>query len=199
MPDQSPAPRLIARTAFGADHPCVETIGPWTLIECPNRAIASVTARQGYEDAVAATLATLASGPVDLGTLRNGPSVDVFGTALQQWFVTADHTEQEHLARTLADDLGMTASVTEQNDGWVVFTLQGDGVIRVLERLVMTDLQALSNGSAQRLLLEHMNVFLLCREQDQAYDILVARSFALSLHHAVTTAMRSVAALSTMS
>ncbi|WOI33208.1 sarcosine oxidase subunit gamma [Tritonibacter scottomollicae] len=199
MPDPSPTPRLSARTAFGATTARLDSLGPWTLTERPDRALASVAARAADPQQVADRLASRVGGAIALGQLAQGEDHDIFGTAQNQWFVMADHTQQEDLARQLKTELGDMASVTEQNDGWVVFNLSGAGVCRVLERLVMADLAQMPDDSAQRLLLEHMNVVLLCRQHDQSYDILVARSFALSLHHAVTTAMRSAAVLATPS
>lgn len=195
MADPVTQPRLYAATALGGLTPAVDKVGAWTLSEACDRAIASVTARSGQDAAVAQAMETLAHGPVPIGTLRSGARHQVFSTAQGQWFVVGDHAQDEHLAQSLKSDLGAAASVTEQSDGWAVFHLSGAPLAPVLERLVMADLARLTSGTALRLLMEHMNVFVLCSATDASVEILVARSYARSLHHALLTAMQSAEAL----
>lgn len=195
MADPVTQPRLYAATALGGLTPAVDKVGAWTLAELCDRAIASVTARNGQDAVVAPAMETLAHGPVPIGSLRSGARHQVFSTAPSQWFVMGDHAQDELLAQSLKSDLGTAASVTEQSDGWAVFHLSGAPLAPVLERLVMADLARLTSGTALRLLMEHMNVFVLCSATDAAVEILVARSYAQSLHHALLTAMQSAEAL----
>lgn len=187
--------RLTPRTACGADQAQSAAFGGCTLTERPDLALASVAARQGFENTVRAALETLIGGALDVGAFVEDAPISAFWSGPAQWFVMADHGAHETLAQTLKDQMGTAASITEQNDGWVAFDLEGAGSDAVLERLCNIELAGFATGSAQRTVIEHINCFVLCREQGRAYRIYCGRSFALSLWHGLETTAASAAAV----
>ena len=181
--------RLSPRTAFGASEPIQETIGSATLTERPDFAIASVAARNGQ-----AGIAPKLTGGADVAVsdVVQAGARTVFWTGPDQWFVLDDHGTQETLAQALKSELGDAASVTEQNDGWVVFDLTGAELSKILERLCAVNLSEFQAGHAQRTVIEHVGCFVLCLEQGSAYRLLCGRSFAQSFVHAIKEIMVSV-------
>ena len=101
---------------------------------------------------------------------------------------------QEGLAE-LAEALEPHAAVTDQSSGFAGLRIAGDSAAAVLARLTPIDLRpnAFPNGHAARTEIAHMSGLILAR--DEGYDIWVARSFARTLHHDLTEAMKSVGAL----
>lgn len=183
---------LTRQTAFGVDAAAVRTVGTATLRELPNIALASVTARKGQGDVVAAAIGTKFGAPCAVGAFVQGDQLSAFWTGPNQWFVMANH---EDLAAELKADLGDTASVTEQNDGWVVFELTGEALSNVLERLCNVDLSTLGEGRAQRTLIEHIPCFVLSVDRGRMYRLACGRSYALSFVHAIELALKAANAL----
>lgn len=180
---------LSPRTAFGSHIPMNETIGAATLAERPDFAIASVAARSGQLGVVA-----IVTDGTDVGVAKSVQSGarTVFWSGPNQWFVLADHEAEETLAQMLKADLGDAASVTEQNDGWVVFDLTGARLEPILERLCSINLMMFDAGSVQRTVIKHVACFVICIEEGAAYRLLCGRSFASSFVHAITETMVSV-------
>ncbi|NSY39337.1 sarcosine oxidase subunit gamma [Leisingera sp. ANG59] len=185
--------RLFPRTAFGAESAHSVSIAGVTLTERPDVALASVAARTG-EAEIAGTMAELCGGPCGVGQYKEGAPFSTFWSGPDQWFVLADHAAHETLAAELQARLGDRASVTEQNDGWVVFDLTGNALTPMLERLCNIDLARFEAGQAQRCVIEHISSFVLCRDPGLSYRLMCGRSFARSFAHAVETIMASVAA-----
>lgn len=192
MTDAATRPPLAARTALGGAQPWRTEIGGRVLAERDDLAIASVAARRGGADAVAAQLAARAGADCGVGAFADGQELGVFWTGPEQWMALADYGRHETLAADLKTALGAEASVTEQTDGWVVFALSGPGLRAVFERLTALDLCAFEPGSASRTVIEHHGVYLLRRAAPEAgWLILGLRSAAGSLRHAITDAMTS--------
>jgi sarcosine oxidase subunit gamma len=183
---------LVATSALGGTEPRVDTVGPVTLRERPEWALASVAARLGQEEHCAAGLKTLlgeaAPGP---GRTQAGGPFWAFWTGPDQWMIEAPHDSHEDLAAQLKAALGPTASVTEQTGGWCRFDIEGEGVVPVFERLCNADVRAMQDGAATRTVIEHLGCFLLCRTAGRHLSVIGPRSSAGSLHHALLTAMRS--------
>lgn len=168
----------------------------YTLEVVPTLALASVAARNGSEAGVAASLAsTLGTEMPPPGALRQGPEHTVFWIGRHQWMIAADHETHEHLARELKTDLEDSASVTEQNDGWICLDVTGPELPRVFERLMHADAAALSEGSALRTVIEHIGCFILCLETDRHYRLFAGRSYGRSLFHTLREGLRTTAAL----
>jgi len=162
----------------------------------PGLALASVAARTGKEGEAAARLADLLGTDLPLpGALSKGAEHSAFWTGRNQWMIAADHETHEHLAAELKSVLEDTASVTEQNDGWVCLDLIGPDLPRVLERLMHADTTALKEGAAIRTVIEHIGCFVLCLETDRHYRLFAGRSYGGSLFHALREGLRSTVAM----
>jgi sarcosine oxidase subunit gamma len=183
---------LVAITPLGGTEPRVDRVGPVTLSERPDWALASVAARLGREQDCRAGLKTaLGQGVPEVGRLVAGDPLSAFWTGPDQWMVEAPHASHEDLAARLKTALGDAASVTEQTDGWCRFDMEGDGVVAVLERLCNVDVATQESGTATRTSIEHLGCFLLCRIARRSLSVIGPRSSAASLHHALLTAIRS--------
>lgn len=91
-------------------------------------------------------------------------------------------------------DLGESAAVTDQSDGWAWVTLSGPDAVAVLARLCPLDLRpaTFAIGSSARTVLQHLSVLLMRTEQ--GFVIAAYRSMARTLVHEVEAAMQAVAA-----
>lgn len=162
----------------------------------PCLALASVAARTGKEDAAAARLSDILG--TDLpppGTFRQGAEHTAFWIGRDQWMIAADHETREHLATELNSVLQDTASVTEQNDGWICLDVTGPDLPGVFERLTHADTAALTGGAALRTVIEHIGCFILCLETDSHYRLFAGRSYGGSLFHVLREGLRSTVAL----
>lgn len=91
--------------------------------------------------------------------------------------------------------LAAHGALTDQSDAWAVVTLEGEGAVDVLARLVPLDLRAgaFKRGHTARTDLMHMMASL-TRLGENAFQIMVFRSMAETLVHDLKTAMEGVAA-----
>jgi len=87
------------------------------------------------------------------------------------------------------------AALTDQSDAWAVVRLEGQGVLKVLARLVPLDLRAsrFKRGHTARTDMAHMMASL-TKTGENAFQIMVFRSMAETLVHDLKTAMEGVAA-----
>ncbi|MEM9629867.1 MAG: sarcosine oxidase, gamma subunit [Pseudomonadota bacterium] len=188
--------RLTATPALGQENSAKEVPDSFGLEENLSLALASVAARSTRGEEVSAILSGLLGGSVPkAGTLVEGEDHVAFWIGPDQWMVAASHDDRELLASELKERFGGTASVTEQNDGWVCLDVTGPDLPTVFERLAAADFHALEVNSAVRTVIEHVGCFLLCLEQDRHYRVFAGRSFAHSLHHAILTALKSTVAI----
>lgn len=179
-------------TALGSHLPRTDTVAGVTLIEKPDLALASVTARLGHESACAAHLADLLGAPAPAaGKARLHDPEAAFWMGPDQWMVGAPIGSHENLAPQLVARFGVTASITEQTDAWVTFDLRGDGIEAVMEILCPINIHAMRTGDATRTSIHHMGCFVIRRDPSDWLRILGPRSSAGSLHHAIHTAMVS--------
>lgn len=182
---------LIPITALGGTKAQVDTIGDLTIAECPDWALASVSARVGKTK----TLATAFKKVMGIGLPKPAQSTTLsartaFWVGPEQYFVEAPFGDVELLADTLAKALKNNASVTEQTDGWVRFDLNGPHCSDVFERLCGLDTRALKTGVVSRTILEHLGCFIL-RRADTHFSVFGPRSSAGSLHHALVASAKS--------
>ncbi|MGH1575985.1 sarcosine oxidase subunit gamma [Planktotalea sp.] len=185
---------LKAITALGGQEPRVDRIGENTLRENAGLALASVHARLGQEEACRAHLQDLLEGRVPAigkAVLRDPEAA--FWTGPDQWMVGALFDTHEELADQLRARFGSTASITEQTDAWACFDLQGATMDAVMELLCPVNMRAMQTGDAQRTSIHHLGCFVIRREPSDWVRILGPRASATSLHHAIITAMQSVA------
>ena len=185
---------LIPTLALGGQTPRRDEIGGVTLAESPGLALASVAARLGQETACTERLARIVGCPAPgPGKAMSGETFGIFWTGPEQWMVVAPFETHEALAAEVKAALGETASVTEQTDAWVVLDLAGTATVDMLERLCPVPSRRMAAGDVQRTTIDHLGCFVWCRAAGRDFRILGPRSAARSLHHALITAVRSVA------
>jgi sarcosine oxidase, subunit gamma len=177
----------MAMTALGAHDPKTVTVGPFTITERVDVALASLAARKGR-------MADLTKTAHKAGVPLPGPATHLsstpysaFWTAPEMWFVEAPFATHELIADLLRTALGDTASITEQTDAWVIFDLTADDLSPVLERLCNVDFPAVPIGYATRTVIEHLGVYLIKHGPGSA-RLYGPRSSAASLLHALETA-----------
>jgi sarcosine oxidase subunit gamma len=181
--------RLKPLSALGREFLSVETIGPVTLSESMDTALASLASRRSREGEVA----ELAAGAgIPLPGPGQAASQGTWGASWispEMWMVEAPYGTHEDIAAHLKPIFGETASITEQTDAWVRFEVTGP-LQPLFERLCNLDLSRFGPGSATRMVLEHLGVYAIRRAPDRM-TLLGPRSSADSLHHALVTAARS--------
>ncbi|MCC5964635.1 MAG: sarcosine oxidase subunit gamma [Natronohydrobacter sp.] len=182
---------LAPMTALGASEPRTDMIGPVTIIEAPDWALASVAARLGQETVCQSALEKL------LGTAAPGIAGHVSGTALGAfwigphiWMVEAPYPTHPDLAAQIKRACTNIGSVTDQTGAWVRFDLTGQDLTRLMERLCNLDMDRMQAGQARRSIIEHLGCYVI-RHAD-GITIYGPRSSAQSLHHALVTAAKSV-------
>lgn len=188
--------RLTPTPALGQGNSASIVGGNFALEENRSLALASVAARSAHGVSVSATLAGLLDGDVPrAGTFVEGEDHVAFWIGPDQWMIAANHDDHELLANELKGRFTETASVTEQNDGWVCLDVTGPDLPSVFERLAAVDFHALDAGSAVRTVIEHIGCFVLCLEKDRHYRLFAGRSFAHSFNHAILMALKSTVAI----
>ena len=178
-------------TALGHDAPVVDTIGPWTLTERADVALASLALRRGRESEMRERAIT-ADLPLPLAAMSaQGATYGAFWMTPEMWMVEAPYQSHEDIRAHLIAIFGDAASITEQTDAWVRFDLAGEGLVRMMERLSNFDLGQAASGSATRTVMEHLGCYLIKRS-DTLITLYGPRSSAQSLHHALVVAAKSV-------
>jgi len=180
---------LVPLTALGATEAQIDEFDGLTLREVPGIALASVAMRLGKARGFSRAFKK-ASGvaPPDAGSSAGDGPITAMWIGPDQWMLEAPSASHEDLAAQLGAVLKDNASVTEQNDGWARFDLEGPNCVSVLERLCATDSATMNAGAVTRTAVEHLGCFLLCRAAQTHYSIFCPRSGAGSLHHAIVTA-----------
>lgn len=178
-------------TALGHDAPVVETIGPWTLTERADVALASLAPRRGRETEVQAKAEAAGLPLPGVGRAQQGTILGAFWITPEMWMVEAPFASHADIRAGLLAIFGDAASITEQTDAWVRFDLAGEGLTRVMERLSNLDLVPAPEGTASRSVIEHLGCYVIKRSA-VLLTLYGPRSSAESLHHALITAARSV-------
>lgn len=179
---------LQAMTALGAREAAVVTVGPVTITERVDVALASVAARRGRD----LTAPAKGAGVPLPGPARHEGSApySTFWVAPEMWFVEAPFATHELIADQLKAAFGEAASVTEQTDAWVVLDLAAPDLAPLLERLCNVDFPSVADGFATRTVIEHLGCYLI-RQSAGAARLYGPRSSAQSLLHALEGAARS--------
>jgi sarcosine oxidase, subunit gamma len=181
----------MAMTALGAREAAVVTVGPLTIAERMDVALASVAARRGRA-AELATAAKAAGVPLpDPARHQSGSPYAAFWVAPEMWFVEAPFASHELIADLLVAAFGAAASVTEQTDAWVAFDLTAPDLAPLLERLCNVDFRAAPEGHATRTVIDHLGCYLVKHGPGTA-RVYGPRSSAGSLIHALEAAAGSV-------
>jgi len=184
-----PDHRLAPLTALGHPDPKVVTIGPVTLAERTNVALASLAARRGREGDVALAAQALGLPLPGPGGHAAGPVWSAFWLGPDQWMVEAPFEMHEDIVAALRPAFGDSASITEQTDAWVRFDVTGTDLAAVFERLCGLDVRSMQPGDATRTMIEHLGTYVI--RGTGGMTVLGPRSAAGSLHHALVTAAQS--------
>lgn len=174
-------------TALGAVNARQETYGALTISEECDLGLASLTLRTGQ---------TAATSPgftlPDVGKFSQDGDWSTFWSAPNQWMIMSAGQGTADFAAKVKAQAPM-ASVTEQTDGFAAFWIKGEvpKLEQMMSKLVNLPVGAYATGCAARTGLEHMTVFLV-RPSEEELLVLVPRSYAGSLWHALETAARRV-------
>ncbi|PLL12138.1 sarcosine oxidase subunit gamma [Tabrizicola sp. TH137] len=182
--------RLKPITPLGHDTPHSVTLGPVTITEVVDTALASLAARMGEAKAVA-DIADSAGIPLPgPGKAAQGATYAAFWLSPDMWMIEAPFATHEDILAHLKPHFGETASLTEQTDAWARFDVTGDDLPAMFERLCAFDLRAQAPGAATRTVIEHLGCYIVIRASGHL-SVLGPRSSAASLFHALETAARS--------
>ena len=161
-------------TALGHDAPEVDTVGPWTITERADIALASLALRRGRLGDVQTSAAAAGVPLPPAGASASAAVYSAFWMTPEMWMVEAPYASHEDIRAHLLPAFGDAASITEQTDAWVRF-----------------DLAKAPAGAATRTVMEHLGCYLIKRS-DTLVTIYGPRSSAQSLHHALIVAAQSV-------
>ncbi len=181
-------PLLKPLTPLGSDTPASATIGPVTITEVTDTALASLAARRGQDISAAAKAAGIPlPGP---GRAEQAAPYAAFWLGPDQWMIEAPYATHEDITAVLKPVFTEAASLTEQTDAWVRFDVTGDRLPALFERLCNVDIARHGAGFATRTMLEHLGCYVVIRTTGHI-SVLGPRSSAASLYHALTTAAKS--------
>ncbi|MEP5153460.1 sarcosine oxidase subunit gamma [Planktotalea sp.] len=185
---------LTAITPLGGTSARVDTIGDLTLTENIDLALASVHARLCHEEACKEKLnAQLNAAVPEVGKAVFADPLSAFWTGPDQWMLSAPFESHETIALDLAPVFAGIGSVTEQTDAWASFDLTGQSVEAAMELLCGINMRSFGPADVQRTSIHHLGCFVLHLEAAQGLRIMGPRASAGSVHHAIITAMRSIA------
>jgi len=180
-------------TPLGSHPPRIDDFDGLQVAENTNFVLASIAMRRGHKAAFHRLAKSfLGVGLPDISGLTVNGDIRVFWTAPDQWFIQAPVESHENLEQQLGAALKDTVSVTEQSGGWVQFDLTGPRAPDVFERLCALNTRMMAANIVTRTTIEHLGCFVLCYENGQQYTVLSPRSSAASMHHAITSAAKSV-------
>ncbi|MEI9964423.1 MAG: sarcosine oxidase subunit gamma family protein [Caulobacteraceae bacterium] len=143
----------------------------------PDLQIASVIARRGMADALAARVKALFALDLPAGPSRaDGVGVAFLGVGPDRWL--AVRTGGGELAAELARDLAGLASVSDQSDGYAAVELGGSDARRALAKGVPLDLHpaAFAPNDVAVTLIAHVGAVVW--RADDAFLVAVFRSYA---------------------
>lgn len=179
---------LRAMTALGAKDPRVMTVGPLTVTERFDLALASLAVRRGREvSALAKATGVPLPGPA---RYEAAAPYSTFWVTPGMWFVEAPFASHEGIAAVLKAAFTDAASITEQTDAWVIFDLAAPNLAPLLERLCNVDFRRVPDGYATRTVIDHLGCYLV-KQGAGAARIYGPRSSATSLLHALEVAAAS--------
>ena len=178
-------------TPLGQAEPQTVTIGPFTICERVDTALASLATRRN-RDADVAGAAKGAGIPLPPPGRQANATFAAFWLAPGMWMIEAPFATHEDIRAHLLAIFGDAASITEQTDAWVRFDLAADTLPALLERLCNVDLARAAVGAATRTVIDHLGCYLIKRS-DREITLYGPRASAQTLHHALTVAATSLA------
>jgi len=158
------------------------------LAALPRARIMGIAPFRGCEAAVSDALAAaVGAGLPDVGRATRLAGGRLIWAGIGQWVLTGS------VAAAGMPALTGLAALTDQSDGWACMTLDGSEAPEILARLLPLDLDTANfpSDAAARSLLRHVACLLVAGEA--GCEIMVPRSFARTVVHELTEAMRGVA------
>ncbi len=177
-------------TPLGHDAPHSVTLGPVTITEVVDTALASLAARLGEAKATADIAETAGIPLPGPGKAAKAATYGAFWLSPEMWMVEAPFVTHEDIVAILKPHFGEAASITEQTDAWARFDVTGEALPAMFERLCAFDLRAQGPGVATRTVIEHLGCYLVSRAPGHI-SVIGPRSSAASLFHALETAARA--------
>lgn len=154
--------------------------------------VARIEAGRGRTAEVAELLrAKLGVAPPNAPRCVGGGDVAIAGVGPNAWLAVHESAGNS-FAEALQPLAGHCASVTDQSDAYVIVRLAGPKVREALAKLVPVDLhpRAFRVGDVVQTVCSYVSVTLWRREDDvqgdPAFEIWAGRSFAASLHEAIS-------------
>lgn len=182
-----------AITPLGAFEPATDTFANVTITEVANRALASLSMRQGYEAEFAGQAKSLLGFDLPQpGHAPVGSEYSALWIGPDSWMIDASYASHENLSAEVKAAMQQTASVVEQTDGWCRFDFRGGDVFSLFERLCNTDIRAMQSLTVTRCAIHHIGCYLWCRDAGQDFSVLGPRSSAGSLHHALVETAQTI-------
>ena len=182
-----------AKAAIGGTEPKRDTIGTLTFQERDDVALTSVAARLGQEGALKSTLQSLCGVAVpEPGRSETGEAGSLHWLGPDQYLYEEAYTTPLATVRRLASDLKGIASVTDQSDVFVRIDITGKGAVDLLQRLTVLDVEVMQAGAFNRTAIHHVGCLLRCNEAGTEFSVYVPRSYAISVHHALTEVAKAL-------
>jgi sarcosine oxidase, subunit gamma len=178
-------------TPLGQGAEQAVSVGPVTIAEVTDTALASVAMRMGQGKAFAAAARSLGIPLPAPGRHEPGSPFATFWLGPEQWMVEAQVATHEDIVAALRPAFGASAAITEQTDAWARLDMTAPDLPKLFERLCAYDLRTNGPGSATRTMIEHLGCYVIPRTGTQV-SVIGPRSSAASLLHAIETAARSV-------
>ena len=166
-------------------------VGPYTVSEVTAYSLASYSLRKGSENDAKKKLEQFIGSSLPDVMNSNFGDISSFWIGPSQWLIEAPIEIHEDLARELSEVSVGKASITEQTDAWCRFDLKGSELAKPLSLLCNVDVSSFKGGEVTRCQMDHLGCFLICRDIKNI-TILVPRSAAESLYHAIITALKAV-------
>ena len=108
------------------------------------------------------------------------------------WLIEAPYIGHGKLESEIKDLFGNAVAVVEQSDAFCLFDIEGLKCTEVLARLCNVDTGKMKKGDISATQLEHLNCFIVCKKEGQQYRIMGPRSAAISIQHAIISAIKSI-------
>jgi heterotetrameric sarcosine oxidase gamma subunit len=168
--------------------------GPgWRLGESPGAGIATIMARRGHGETLAASVRETFGIELPAGPGRTeSRDIVILGTGPGAWIALCP---DEATAATIAPRLAESAAVTDQTGGYRLFRLTGPAARRLLQAGVSIDLDppAFAAGSVAVTNIAQVNAVLSQVDDAPGYDILIFRSYGASFRHWIEAAGTALA------
>ena len=166
-------------------------VGPYTISEVTDYALASCSLRKGNENDAKKKLEQFTGSSLPDVMNSSFGEISSFWIGPSQWLIEAPIEIHEDFASELSEISMGKASITEQTDAWCRFDLKGSELAKPLSLLCNVDVPSFKGGEVTRCQMDHLGCFLICRDLKNI-TILGPRSAAESLYHAIIAAFKAV-------